>query len=53
MLYKRKLWLVGLYIAGFLTYVLIKHGIPKKVKFKPWAQIGYLISMEALNIYRI
>jgi hypothetical protein len=53
MLYKRKPWLAGLRVAGSLTYVLIKHGIPRKAKFEPRAQIGYLVGMEASNIYRI
>ena len=53
MLYKRKPWLAGLRVAGSLTYVLIKHGIPRKAKFEPRAQVGYLVGMEASNIYRI
>ena len=53
MLYKRKPWLAGLRIAGSLTYVLIKQGIPRKAKFEPRAQIGYLVGIEASNIYRV
>ena len=53
MLYKRKPWLTGLRILGSLVYVLVKHGIPKLDKFEPKAQLGYLVGIEASNIYRI
>lgn len=53
MLYGRKPWLAGVRVLGSLVYVLVKHGIAKLDKFEPRAQVGYLVGMEASNIYRI